>query len=205
MQRTLALHCPEEVGRDGIANRAARSYIAAMPDPSSTENQRTIRTRALILRAFVGLVLERRYETIRITDLVAAAGVGKATFYEHFHGKNDVLLTAMHPVLLALSTAASGRAARGYVKETISHLWDNRATARTILNSTAAPHVERKLAGLIRLQIKRTGSADIAPSIRAAGVAAAQLAMLRRWLSGEARCAADEITDRMIDCSRLIA
>lgn len=167
-------------------------------------NQRVLRTRAAILASFLRLVLERRYDAIRIADLVAEAGVGKATFYEHFRSKSDVLIAAMEPVLLALSTAASGRAARSYVKAMVSHLWERRSTGRTILNSSTAPVIQRRLAEMVRLHIERTGKVGIAPSIRATGIAAAQIAMLRSWLTGEASCSADEITDRMIDCSRLI-
>lgn len=165
---------------------------------------RALRTRKAILDAFTGLVNERRYETIRIADLIAAAGVGRATFYEHFRGKSEVLLCAMEPVLLALSTAASGRAARSYVKAMVSHLWDRRSLGRTILNPTTGPIVQRHLAEMIRPHVERTSGADIAPSIRATGIAAAQIAMLRSWLGGEASCTAEEMTDRMIDCAKLL-
>lgn len=144
-------------------------YISGMREQSPEESPRVLRTRAAILGAFATLVLERRYDAIRIADLVAAAGVGRATFYEHFRGKDDVLLTAMEPVLLALSTAASGRAARPYVKAMVGRLWDRRSMGRTILNSAAAPAIQRKLAGMIRLRI----TVSIAPSIRATGIAAA--------------------------------
>lgn len=172
---------------------------------TSSTDQRAMRTRAAILDAFVALLLERRYDTIRIADLILAAGVGRATFYEHFRGKNDVLLSAMEPVLLALSTAASGRAARSYVKTMMSHLWERRSTIRTILNSASAVVIQRQLAGMIQRHVERGDPAVPAPSIRATGIAAAQIAMLRSWLAGEASCTADDITDRMMDCARLIA
>ncbi|WP_447764355.1 TetR/AcrR family transcriptional regulator [Sphingopyxis panaciterrae] len=164
---------------------------------------RALRTRKAILDAFTGLVNERRYETIRIADLVAAAGVGRATFYEHFRGKSDVLLSAMEPVLLALSTAASGRAARSYVKAMVSHLWDRRSLGRTILNSATGPIVQRRLAEMIGSHLERVSRAGVASSIRATGIAAAQIAMLRSWLTGEASGTVDEMTDRMIDCAML--
>jgi AcrR family transcriptional regulator len=178
--------------------------MSRMAFRSSVESQRISRTRAAIVDAFVKLVLQRRYEAIRVADIVGAAGVGRATFYEHFGGKSDALLTAMQPILLALSTAASGRAARSYVKETVSHLWDRRSTARVILCSSVAPIIQRRLADMICLQIERADPGGVAPAIRATGIAAAQLAMIRSWLGGETCCTLDEMTDRMIDCSRLV-
>ena len=189
----------------GIANMVVMEYIAKMSMASPRASKRVLRTRTVILDAFVGLALNHRYDTIRIADLIAAAGIGKATFYEHFRSKNDVLLAAMEPVLLALSVAASGRAARSYVKGIVSHLWDRRSIGRTVLSSAAAPIMQRRLAGLIGLHIERAGSGDIAPSIKATGIAAAQIAMLRSWLAGEVTCTADEVTDELIRYSRLIA
>ncbi|TPG14696.1 TetR/AcrR family transcriptional regulator [Sphingomonas koreensis] len=179
------------------------TYSWDMREQPASDNQRILRTRAAILGAFVKLVLKRRYETIRIADLVKEAGVGKATFYEHFRGKSDVLIAAMEPILLALSTAASGRAARSYIQGMVSHLWERRSTARIILNSAAAPIIQRRLAEMVRLHIERADSASVAPSIRATGIAAAQVAMLRSWLAGEVSCTQNEITDRMIACSTL--
>lgn len=174
-----------------------------MQRPPPAENQRVLRTRATILAAFARIVLERRYEAIRVADLVAEANVGKATFYEHFRGKSDVLIAAMQPVLLALSTAASGRAALSYIKDTVLHLWERRSTGQTIFGSASAPVIQCHFAGMVRLQIERADSTGIAAAIRATGIAAAQVAVLRSWLTGEASCTADEITDRLIACSEL--
>ena len=190
--------------KPGVARSTSAAYIGSMRQTPSTD-QRALRTRQSLLDAFVGLILGRRYETIRVTDLVAAAGVGRATFYEHFRSKDDILLSAMEPVLLALATAASGRAARSYVRSTISHLWERRSLGRTILNSATGPIVQRRLAAMILTHIARAAPAGTAPSIRATGIAAAQLSMLRSWLIGEASCTAEEMTDRMIDCAKLIA
>lgn len=187
-----------------VALTVSVAYIISMHQPPFTD-RRALRTRKAILDAFIGLIMDRRYDIIRIADLAAAAGVGRATFYEHFHSKNDVLLSAMEPVLLTLATAASGRAARSYVHGTISHLWERRSLGRTILNSAAGPIVQRRLAEMIRPHIERAATASIAPSIPATGIAAAQIAMLRSWLTGEASCTIEEMTDRMIDCAKLIA
>lgn len=175
-----------------------------MAQPPPVSDPRAARTRAAILAAFGRLVLTQRYEAIRIAGLIAEAGVGKATFYEHFRGKNDVLLVTMEPVLLALSTAASGRAARSYVRAMMSHMWTQRSTGRAVLGLTTAPLIQRRLADMVRVHVERVDPDATAPAIRATAIAAVQLAMLRAWLSGEISCTVDEITDRMIACAKLI-
>ena len=154
------------------------------------------RTRSAILRAFTALVFERRYEAIRIGDVVAAAGVGRATFYEHFGGKEAVLLAAMEPILLPLAGAATGRASRVQVRAMLEHVWQNRAMGRVVLGSAGAK-LERRLAAMIDGRLP-----DPAP-MRAAAAAGAQLIMLRMWIAGEASCSADVLAQQMLDCATL--
>ncbi len=166
------------------------------------KTQRLSSTETAIINAFGTLALEQRYGAIRVTDIISHAGVGKSTFYEHFRGKNDVLVSAMQPILLALATAASGRAARSYVRPVIEHLWERRSVARPIMDSTAALILQRRLADAIaRHGGRRTGGEDT--PLYAVGIAAAQLAMLRCWVAGHLTATVDVMTDQLIACSRL--
>ena len=54
-------------------------------------DRRVIRTRELLLDAFVVLLMERGYEKLTIQNLLDKAGVGRATFYAHFQSKEDLL------------------------------------------------------------------------------------------------------------------
>src|SRR4051812_36054131 len=82
--------------------------------PEMTEDRRTARTRRALLAAFVALVQERRYEAIRVGDIVDEADVGRSTFYGHFKSKDDLLRQSMDWLLRILAEAAvpGGDAAR---------------------------------------------------------------------------------------------
>ncbi len=49
------------------------------------------------------LILEKGYDAVTVTDIIARADVGRSTFYAHFTDKQDVLfsnldqLTFLHP------------------------------------------------------------------------------------------------------------
>ncbi len=174
----------------------------AMAEPASGNARQLSSTEIAIVEAFHTLAIERRYGEIRVIDIIDRADVGKSTFYEHFQGKDDVLLTAMRPILLALATAASGRAARSYIRPVIEHLWERRSFARPILDSTAAPILQRRLAETVATHGGRHVEAEGVP-VFAIGIAAAQLAMLRCWLSGHVATTVDAMTDQLIACSRL--
>lgn len=174
----------------------------AMAEPASGKAHQLSSTEIAIVEAFHTLAIERRYVGIRVIDIIDRADVGKSTFYEHFQGKDDVLLTAMRPILLALATAASGRAARSYIRPVIEHLWERRSFARPILDSTAAPILQRRLAEAVATHGGRQIDAGVIPLV-AVAIAAAQLAMLRCWLAGHVAATIDMMTDQLIACSRL--
>jgi AcrR family transcriptional regulator len=164
-------------------------------------DQRTRRTRDAILRALTRLVFERRYDAIKTGDLIAAAGVGRSTFYEHFRSKDEVLVAAMEPILLPLANAAAGRASNAYVRSALDHLWEQRAFARVILSSAVRTRIERGLAQLIEAKLDEgpTGAAPRAMIARA--VAAAQLTMLTMWVGGEVACPVEGFTRQTMACS----
>ncbi len=166
-------------------------------------NTRSARTRAAIIEAFINTMFERRYDAIRVSDLITSAKVSKSTFYEHFRSKNDVMIVAMQPVVLALATAASGRAARAYVQNAVRHLWERRSIGRLLLGSVTTPLIQRRLAEAIRPHVERERWPADASSVLATGIAAAQLAMLRCWFAGEATFTVEDMTEQLVGCSRL--
>lgn len=164
------------------------------------EDPRPGRTRDAILAGFRQLALERRYDAIRVTDLIAAAGIGRATFYEHFRGKDDVLLAAMEPILDPMARAALGRPVEAHLRATLDHIWQQRFVGRILLASSAGEKLQRHLAGMIATGLD---DAPVPAAMRAAAIAAAQIAMLRLWLGGSAPCTAQTLARQMMACSRI--
>lgn len=164
------------------------------PDP------RPARTREAILRAFVQLVFDRRYDAIRITDLIAAAGVGRSTFYEHFPGKDAVLAAAVEPILQTLASAALNRASDVQVRAMLDHVWQQRSFARRLLDGRTGRKLQDRLAAMIAARRTPHGEAAIAAN----GAAAAQLTMLRLWVGGAISCPAHTLARRMKACADLL-
>lgn len=52
---------------------------------------RTLRTRKLIMEAFIQLSMKRDFNDITIKDITSGATVNRATFYNHFLDKYDLL------------------------------------------------------------------------------------------------------------------
>lgn len=186
----------------------AVAFAAMTKAATNTANEadaRILRTRGAIFRAFTHLVFERRYDEIRTADLIAEAGIGRSTFYEHFQGKDDVLLAAIEPILLPLANAASGRVGHAALRMMLEHLWGRRAVTRIILDSAAGPKLRQQLAAMIeaRLEIEGFGPAPLAFPAMAA--AAGQLAILRMWVAGEVSSSVDALASQLMTFSKLPA
>ncbi|WP_433660618.1 TetR/AcrR family transcriptional regulator [Nocardia sp. CA-128927] len=63
------------------------------------------RTKSLLHRALIELMLERGYDRISVRDILHRADVGRSTFYAHFRDKDDLLLLSSTDYLRAAVTA----------------------------------------------------------------------------------------------------
>lgn len=153
-------------------------------------DRRSLRTRAAIFEALMKLVFSRRYEAIRTADVIAIAGVGRSTFYEHFRNKDDVLVAVIDPLLTPLAAAATGRGSLAALKTMLEHVWLQRALARVLFEPPVLAKLQRKLAGMIEARLPQSAH-RLPNALMAMGAAAGQLAMLRMWLVGEASCSVE--------------
>lgn len=67
------------------------------------EDRRLRRTRQLLTGALIDLMVEKRYDTITVQQIIDRAGVGRSTFYSHYRDKDDLLLSGFEAALEAFS------------------------------------------------------------------------------------------------------
>lgn len=154
--------------------------------------------KSLIARAFAEQAIANRYSAIRTGDVIRQAGVGRSTFYEHFRGKDDVLMLVIAPMLDHLANAASKRLSRAAAIGLFRHLWDQRAVARNLLTGSAASRVQRELAIRIGQRRRWTTDAERPPMLAATAIAAGQLAFIETWLSGHSGEPIEQAVDQFL-------
>lgn len=54
-------------------------------------DRRVRRTQKLIRKAFLQLIAEKEYHQITVTDIIQKADYNRATFYRHYHDKDDLV------------------------------------------------------------------------------------------------------------------
>lgn len=57
------------------------------------DDRRVRRTRRLLREALLALILEKGYDHVTVQDVLDRADIGRATFYSHFHDKDDLLVS----------------------------------------------------------------------------------------------------------------
>lgn len=160
------------------------------------QDRRVQRTRMAVFEAFRGLVLTRKYDDIKIAEIIDAAGIGRSTFYEHFRNKDDVLLTAIEPLFGPLAKIPSNAADAEHVQFVIDHFWEQRRFARIVFQGVLYEKMTRKLADMIEMQMTIEDEAE--RRLRAVGAACGMLGVVRAWTAGEFAMAPGELSAQLM-------
>lgn len=70
-------------------------------------DRRVRRTRALLHRALIDLIMAKGYGRVTVQDILDQADVGRSTFYSHYAGKDDLLVESGGDHLRAMIVSAS--------------------------------------------------------------------------------------------------
>lgn len=143
------------------------------------------RTKAALFDAFVELVLERRYDQLKVADIIARAGVGRSTFYEHYEGKDDLLRAGLSGPFGVLAAIVGERHDPARLVAVVEHFWENRRVGNVLFAGPTRPLLARTLAGLIEARLQARAELGDA-TLRAAQLAGGQMGLLAAWLSGQA-------------------
>ncbi|MFO7583103.1 MAG: TetR/AcrR family transcriptional regulator [Anaerolineales bacterium] len=62
------------------------------PSPQPKTDRRILRTRAALRKSLMELIRKKGYEALTIEEITSRANLGRATFYLHYHDKDELLL-----------------------------------------------------------------------------------------------------------------
>ncbi len=156
-------------------------------DKRSQSSQQAIRN------AFVELVLSQRYDEIKASDIITLSGVARSTFYQHYASKEAILASSLQPPMSCLADAIYADTQLRQIQDIVLHFWEKRSFCRLILQGIPGKAVGECLTELIEARIDKIIATNntvliIEPHHAAMQIAEAQLALLRTWLTGKAKC-----------------
>jgi AcrR family transcriptional regulator len=163
---------------------------------------RVIRTRQLLRDALMTLIPERGYNALTIQHITDRAGLNRATFYLHYHDKQDLLVHIIRAVLddLSVSMARWQRTSelagvRAVFVTIFEHVAANVVFYRVMLEEpSVAPYVQQMqdsiegiALGWLRASPAQMNTMLTPPDLFVRFIGAAWLGVIRWWvLSGMA-------------------
>lgn len=160
------------------------------------------RTKAALFDAFVELVLERRYDQLKVADIIARAGVGRSTFYEHYEGKDELLKAGLSGPFGVLADMLGPQHDDARLLAVVEHFWENRRVGNVLFAGPTRPLLAKTLAGLIETRLRARPEVGN-PALQAAQLAGGQMGLLAAWLSGQAPATPAAIAGMLYAAARL--
>ena len=162
-------------------------------------DQRVRRTQQRLGAALVELILEKSIDQITVQEVLDRASVGRSTFYVHFRGTDDLLLTQLEGFLEIMSTRLSVQKEKSLrvapVAEMFGHIGNQNRLYRALADCGRlndffdlaqgyfARGIEQRLADSGRLS--KLPQRELAA--RASALAGSLLSLLRWWLDRGAK------------------
>ena len=117
-------------------------------------DRRVQRTQRLLHQALMSSIVEKRYESITVQEILDRADVGRSTFYMHYRDKDELLadgLQHLKGLLISAQSCSAAPPGRPYEKiigfslAIFEHLAARRELLRALLGSSAEPVVRRAI------------------------------------------------------------
>lgn len=178
--------------------------------PVAHYDRRTQRTRRLLQKALMELILEKGYDSVTVEDITERADLGRTTFYLHFKDKEELLLKSLEAVAEDLvvqigqpEEGSSYREPGKAIRVVFEHARDNASLYHIILNGGAAVKALQQLhfvvaetaASFIEERVRGLGKKlDVPVDILAAYFATSLLGFLTWWLRRGMPESLDDIT-----------
>lgn len=169
-----------------------------------TADRRVQRTQRLLHKALMSLILEKKYESITVQDVLDRADVGRSTFYVHFRDKDELLTNGfqyLQSFLESVQEASQGASRNSYERiigfslPMFEHALEYRRVNRALLGSGAESVVRRRihfvLAGIVSrelklvLQNRKRADVAVSPELLAHFVVSTYTSVLAWWLNSK--------------------
>ena len=167
-------------------------------------DRRVQRTRRLLHKALMSLILEKKYESITVQEILDRADVGRSTFYMHFQDKDELLFSGFQYLQSFLESVQGASATVpgksyeriiGFSLAMFEHAHEYRRVNRALLGSDAEAVVRRRihsvLAGIVwrelklELQSRKRWNGPISPELLTHFLVSTYISVLTWWLNSK--------------------
>lgn len=161
---------------------------------SRAADPRPERTRTLLFDALLELIQEKRWDKIRVQDLLDRTGLGRSTFYAHFDNKFGLLTAAIPSITLPIGTTGEDMPD---LQPLFEHVEEMRPVLRPLLSQPLLGEItdvfHRQLAEAWCSHLAARGLEPEAASMTSQFLAGALMAVCRDWLNNDCKRPAHEL------------
>jgi len=172
-----------------------------------TVDRRVARSRQAMQEALLALIRERGFEGLTVQDILDRANVGRATFYAHFDGKEDLLESRLDEFAAALvdhqrrsrSANRAGLPQFAFSRALFEHAGAHRDVFRAMLGKRGGAIIQRRLHRMLleltRDELGAAGLGDATPQTEAMAhyLAGGLFGLLSWWADGKNKLSATEV------------
>ena len=173
-------------------------------------DRRVQRTQQLLRAALMSLIQEKGFESLSVQDIIDRANVGRATFYAHFDGKEDLLASGIEGLRASLRerqrqalAAATGADDRlfAFSHELFVHANEHRTIFRAMIGKRSGAVIQqllqKMLVDLVRDEVKLTLPSSDAAAMPVEAISqfigGGLFGLLIWWGSGKLRMPVEEV------------
>lgn len=165
-------------------------------------DRRVARTRDLLHRAHISLILEKGYDAVTVEEICAAANVGRSTFYAHYPNKEALHRGGIDRLRhdLMRGQAVHGAGPDGPLAFSLpmfeharAHLDIYRAIAGGRAGTVAMEEIREILSEIVRRRLPARGQTAAQKEFAVRYLVGAYLAVLTWWLDGGAKLPSAEM------------
>ena len=160
------------------------------------DDRRSRRTRRMLGEALVALMLEKRYDTITVQEIIDRANVGRSTFYAHYLDKEDLLQSQVAELVVNLGRHMDQNTERNSIVpslELLRHLRESRALYRALVRGRAIETVLKTMQSHLGQYVEARLARRLPPGLEplvplpvvAQHVAGALLTLFQWWVDRE--------------------
>lgn len=178
-----------------------------------SKNRRVRRTHRSLHKALMSLILEKNYDSVTVQEIIDRADVGRSTFYTHFDGKGELLLSGSDDLHNTLDAALQEERLStkrhdvviGFSDAMFEHADEYRNVYYALLHTKGWPLFRQRLQEILQELIRRECKAEIQKLRKADSevpvdlfvhyLTSAFLSVLTWWLDRRSRLAPKQINE----------
>jgi AcrR family transcriptional regulator len=173
-------------------------------------DRRAQRTRDVLHQALITLIIEKGYDVITVQDIIDRANVGRSTFYAHYVGKQDLLLSGLKNLKEDLAAHQCGAGIRkgnfrengfGFSLALFEHVDSHRKVYHAIVGrqtgTVIISELRDLLADLVRNDLKtipsKEWSSDVPQNAMVDFIVGGLIALITWWLDERSKLPPTEL------------